>query len=120
MLLAVVASTLTTFCMQDDPGRPLMSFSGDPTLPWEQDKPEEPWNKNAFNYILPAFEIAAFEVLLNLFDRNVIAPQDYSVNAETIRANLHHHWVLDNDPFSTNMLQHPYSGAIFYGFARSA
>jgi len=42
------------------------------------------------------------------------------VTADSIRENIHHHWVLDNDPFETNMLQHPYSGAIYYGFARSA
>jgi hypothetical protein len=124
-LVAVAASILLTQGMPQaapDPDRSLMSLSGDPTLPWEDppSEPEEPWEKNAFNYILPAIEIAAFEVLLNQFDRHVIDSQAYGVNYDTLRANLHHAWVLDNDPFSTNMLQHPYSGAIFYGFARSA
>jgi len=136
--MALAASTLAAISLpqaaqdpRDGDGRYRMSLSAEPTLPWERElpdpevspaafEPEEPWSKNAFNYILPAFEIAAFEVLLNLFDRNEIDSTAYGVNADTIRANLHHAWVLDNDPFSTNMLQHPYSGAIFYGFARSA
>jgi len=119
MILAVAAS-LSMLCMPDDPDRHLMSYDGEPTLPWESVEPEEPWKKNAFNYILPAFEIVGFEVLLNLFDRNAFPGQGYEVTAESIRTNIHHHWVLDNDPFTINMLEHPYSGAIFYGFARSA
>src|SRR6185369_8305787 len=35
-------------------------------------------------------------------------------------ANLNSFWVIDQDPFSTNQLLHPYAGSIYHGFARSA
>jgi hypothetical protein len=33
---------------------------------------------------------------------------------------IHGPWTLDNDPFSMNMIMHPYMGSFNYGFARSA
>jgi hypothetical protein len=73
-----------------------------------------------YSYVIPALEILGFEVGLNEFDRHYIDKDVYGVNWSTIRHNLSHGWVFDTDPFSTNQLQHPYSGAIFYGFARSS
>src|SRR6185369_1322558 len=35
-------------------------------------------------------------------------------------ANLNSFWVIDQDPFSTNQLLHPYAGSVYHGFARSA
>jgi hypothetical protein len=73
-----------------------------------------------YSYVIPALEILGFEVALNEFDRHYIDKDVYGVNWSSIRHNLGHGWVFDTDPFSTNQLQHPYSGSIFYGFARSA
>jgi hypothetical protein len=38
----------------------------------------------------------------------------------SIRRNLRSGWVVDDDPFTTNQLGHPYQGSIYHGFARSA
>lgn len=126
---AIAASLSLAELPQDAPSR--LSLYDGPTVgeePSPEDavpaarlaKPEDVWDKNAFSYLAPVAEIVAFEVLLNLFDRNVTDPVAYGVTADSIRANLHHPWVLDVDSFSMNMFEHPYSGALFYGFARSA
>ncbi|MFO0983312.1 MAG: DUF3943 domain-containing protein [Planctomycetota bacterium] len=62
----------------------------------------------------------AFEFLLNQFDRNVIDADDYGSNFSTFKDNLRHGWVIDQDPFGVNQIEHPYSGALYHGFARSA
>lgn len=72
-----------------------------------------------YSYVIPALEILGFEVALNVFDRHT-DEEVYGVTASSIRHNLGHGWVFDTDPFAGNQLQHPYSGSIFYGFARSA
>jgi len=56
---------------------------------------------------------------LNLSNRTFIG-SPYHSNLSSIRHNLHHNWVVDNDPFSTNQFGHPYQGSIYHGFARSA
>jgi len=71
------------------------------------------------SYGIPAAEIAGFEFLLNRFDRHVYGA-DYDVTVPTIKRNLHHSWVVDNDPFKINQLGHPYQGSIYHGLARSA
>jgi hypothetical protein len=73
----------------------------------------------AKSYAIPAAEIVGFEFLLNRID-HVLYGRDYRVTASTIRRNLHHKWVVDNDPFKVNQLGHPYQGSIYHGFARSA
>jgi hypothetical protein len=71
--------------------------------------------------LLPALEIVGFQVLLNRYNR-VFGEQrgDYDVTADSIRRNLRSSWGTDKDPFETNQLGHPYQGAMYHGFARSA
>jgi hypothetical protein len=76
----------------------------------------EPQKKS---HAIPAAEIVGFELLLNRFDRRVYG-DDYAVTVPTIKRNLHHSWVVDNDPFKVNQLGHPYQGSMYHGFARSA
>ena len=71
------------------------------------------------SYWIPAVEILAFQAGLNLYDRQN-DPRTYATNEESIEANLNSVWVIDQDPFSTNQLLHPYAGSIYHGFARSA
>jgi len=71
------------------------------------------------SYVIPALEIIGFDVLLNLANRYSTS-KDYHSNFSSIRRNLHHSWVVDNDPFSTNQFGHPYQGSMYHGFARSA
>src|SRR5438876_10143979 len=71
------------------------------------------------SYALPALEIVVFDALLNLSNRTFIGSH-YHSNLSSIRHNLHHNWVVDNDPFSTNQFGHPYQGSLYNGFALSA
>jgi hypothetical protein len=71
------------------------------------------------SYLIPALEIVGFDALLNLVNRNFIG-EPYHSNLSSIRHNLSHGWVVDNDPFSTNQFGHPYQGSMYHGFARSA
>lgn len=72
------------------------------------------------SYAVPALEIFGFDALLNGFDRLEERPNVYDTNWSSIRHNLTHSWVFDNDPFSTNQFLHPYQGSMYHGFARSA
>lgn len=73
------------------------------------------------DYALPALEIVGFDALLNRIDHHVIkGTRDYDVSVASWRRNLHSSWVIDSDPFSTNQFAHPYQGAMYHGFARSA
>jgi len=72
------------------------------------------------SYVIPALEILGFQFLLNRYNNAFSGTDDYRVTAETIRNNLHGPWVTDNDPFSVNQFGHPYQGAMYHGFARSA
>jgi hypothetical protein len=74
------------------------------------------------SYLIPGVEVLAYLFLLNQFDRHYTEPTStYATNGDTIWHNLTDStWVVDNDQFSVNQFLHPYSGSIYYGFARSA
>jgi len=72
------------------------------------------------SYPIPALEILGFDFLLNQFNRNFLPGNDYDSNLSTIQRNLRRKWVVDDDPFKTNQLGHPYQGSMYHGFARSA
>lgn len=73
------------------------------------------------SYVLPAFEIVGFEVLLNIVNRNV-APShhDYESDLHTISENIQGGWSFDRDSFTVNQLGHPYQGSVYYTIARSS
>src|SRR5262245_1310322 len=71
------------------------------------------------SFWIPVVDIVAFEGLLNLYNRHFDG-SDYDSSWETIRDNLGGPWVVDDDPFAINQLWHPYQGAVYQGFARSA
>jgi len=71
------------------------------------------------SYAIPALEIVGFNGLLNVYDRHVYGG-DYQSTFSSIRRNLRGSWVVDSDPFHINQLYHPYQGAMYMGFARSA
>lgn len=73
------------------------------------------------DYALPALEIIGFDTILNRVNHRFIKDtRDYDVSLSSMRRNLHSSWVIDGDPFKTNQFLHPYQGAIYHGFARSA
>ena len=71
------------------------------------------------SYIIPALEIIGFDALLNVFDRLVLG-DPYHTSVASIRTHLRRRWVTENDPFAINQFGHPYQGAMYHGFARSA
>ncbi len=79
------------------------------------------------SYLIPALEIPAFLVLLNIYDRFAY-PNDmedgkkvYDTNLSTFWDHLvHGPWGIDRDAFSMNQFAHPYQGSMYQGFARSA
>jgi hypothetical protein len=72
------------------------------------------------SYWIPAAEIVGFQILLNQFNQHFNQEDVYRTNLSTIEDNLHSGWIIDNDPFATNQLLHPYQGSLYHGFARSA
>jgi hypothetical protein len=79
------------------------------------------------SYLIPALEIPAFLVLLNVYDR-LAYPNDmedgkkvYSVTPSTFWDHVvHGPWGVDQDSFAMNQFLHPYQGSMYHGFARSA
>ena len=77
--------------------------------------------------LLPVIESASFLTLLSIHNRIVLgdAMQDGKrVYSSTFASTWEHlrsqNWVHDQDPFNINQFQHPYQGAMMYGFARSS
>jgi hypothetical protein len=75
---------------------------------------------DAHSFLVPAYEIPAFQFLLNRFDHYVVDAATYPSPITNFKTNLHRSWVIDNDKFSTNQFLHPYQGSIYQGLARSA
>ena len=72
------------------------------------------------SYSIPAMEILGFDFLLNRINHQFSGSSDYDVTGKSIRYNLSHKWVTDNDPYRVNQFAHPYQGSMYHGFARSA
>jgi hypothetical protein len=116
VLAAAIAGTLSLWAGDGDDDL-FPAFEGRARIFLDE---EDPWRKNVSNYVVPVGEIIASEVLLNLYDRTFIDREVYGVTLDSVGDNLHHSWVLDTDPFAINMVAHPYTGALYYGFARAA
>jgi hypothetical protein len=86
---------------------------------------------NGKSRFIPALEIVGFEALLNVYGR-IVYPDDvdpnyseghkvFSVTPSTAWRHLTKGpWGFDGDSFQVNQIQHPYQGAVYQGFARSA
>jgi hypothetical protein len=75
---------------------------------------------DARSFLVPAYEIPAFQLLLNRYDHYALDAATYPSPITNFRNNLHRSWVVDNDKFATNQFLHPYQGSIYQGLARSA
>ena len=71
------------------------------------------------SFLLPVVEIVAMDAAINLAARYVDEPAFYQISPASIRRNLGHSWVVDDDPFEINQIGHPYQGAMYHGIARS-
>ncbi len=72
------------------------------------------------SFSVPAFDILGYEFLLNRVDHYTQDAATYPSPINNLHNNLHRSWVVDNDDFATNQFLHPYSGAVYQNFARSA
>ena len=72
------------------------------------------------SYLIPFFEVIAFDGALNLYDRTFIDKHTYGSTFKTFVDNLTTAPTLDSDSFQMNQFGHPYQGSIYFGFARSA
>lgn len=81
--------------------------------------PAQAWGKNR-SYLIPALDIIGFDTLLNQYNRHFISSKTYGSDPSSIWHNLKRGWHVDNDPYKTNQLLHPYQGSMYHGFARSA
>ncbi len=88
--------------------------------PAAEEAPESPFSESSKSYVIPALEIVAFDALLNRFDKAYFGCCDFDVTSRTVRRNLRSSWVVDRDPFLVNQVGHPYQGAMYHNFARSA
>ncbi len=87
----------------------------------DKPKPVLNWGEgDGKSYLVPVFDIVAFDVLLNVFNRQFSGIEDYDSDFDSLKDNLSRKWVYDTDPFDINQFGHPYQGSLYHGFARSA
>ena len=121
-MCVVLASTAALRpCLADDPKVQRESQDEAPTaFAAPPPQPIEEWGTgSAKSYLVPAYEIPAFQFLLNRFDHYTSDASTYPSPISNFEDNLHRNWVVDNDKFSTNQFLHPYQGSIYQGLARS-
>jgi hypothetical protein len=96
------------------------AFGADEPPPPKAEKPDTSAQIEASkSYVIPAAGIAGFDYLLNRLNRRHYGT-DYRSTLSSVKRNLRSGLVVDNDEFETNQLGHPYQGAMYHGFARSA
>lgn len=78
----------------------------------------EMWGDHS--YLIPLFEVVAFEAALNWYDRTHLDESIYGTTFKTFKENFTTAPVIDTDSFQINQLYHPYQGAMYFGFGRSA
>ena len=74
------------------------------------------------SYVVPGLETIGFLFLLNQYDRHFQSNKGiYRTGFDNFWDHLTDgKWVVDKDRFPINQFLHPYSGSVYYGFARSA
>lgn len=68
---------------------------------------------------LATSKIVGLNMSIWAFDRYVQKADFAYINIHTIKKNLKHGFVFDNDQMGTNMFLHPYHGSLYYNSARS-
>jgi len=120
--LAILSLLFSPLSKADDPKLHTEAQQEAPTA-FAAAKPEPilQWGTgDARSGLVPAYEIPAFEFLLNRFDHYAISAATYPSPLNNLRDNLHRKWVVDDDKFATNQFLHPYEGSVYQGLARSA
>jgi hypothetical protein len=63
--------------------------------------------------------VAGLNLGINLFDRYVLQADYARVTGKSIKNNLRHQFLWDNDNFDTNLFWHPYTGGLYFNAARA-
>jgi hypothetical protein len=63
--------------------------------------------------------VASINIGINLFDRYALNAYYARVTGASIRQNLKHQFLWDNDNFDTNLFWHPYTGGLYFNAARA-
>lgn len=66
-----------------------------------------------------AFETVGLNIGVWAFDRYALNGDFARINGTTMKNNIKHGFVWDNDQFSTNLFAHPYHGGLYFNTARS-
>ncbi|MDR1680579.1 MAG: DUF3943 domain-containing protein, partial [Prevotellaceae bacterium] len=66
-----------------------------------------------------AAQATSINIGINLFDRWALDAYYARVTGASIRKNLKHQFLWDNDNFSTNLFWHPYTGGLYFNAARA-
>jgi hypothetical protein len=125
-MLKLIAFTLALLAARvgvaDDPVADTLAQKQGPTaFAGAQPAPVLDWGVGeGRSFIVPAYEIPAFELLLNRFDHYAVDSAVYASPISNFKENTHRKWVVDNDAFATNQFLHPYQGAFYQGLARSS
>ena len=72
------------------------------------------------SFLIPALEVPAFIIGLNLADRLFGKSYAYSGPGTFWEHLWHGPWEYDIDPLFANVVAHPYTGSIYFNFARSS
>jgi hypothetical protein len=102
LLLLIVSSRLS---FADDPKLNSPPQKEAPTaFAAQEPSPVKDWGVGeGKSYLVPAWEVPAFELLLNRVDHYAVDSQVYASPLSNFKDNLHHKWVVDNDAFATNL-----------------
>ena len=121
-LLVLLSATGTALAADKDPKLDTPAQKEAPTaFAAKEPAPVLDWGAGrGKSHLVPAYEIAAFEFLLNRFDFYSSDREVYKFPTTNLKTNWDRRWVVDNDKFATNQFLHPYQGSIYQGFARSA
>ena len=66
-----------------------------------------------------AAEVVGLNFSINLFDRYALNADYARVTGESVKNNLKHQFLWDNDNFDTNLFWHPYTGGLYFNAARA-
>jgi hypothetical protein len=76
-------------------------------------------DRTTADYVAPAALVPVVNVLYWLPGKYVLEDYFADISLDTMRGNLRHGWVFDDDLFAVNQFGHPYQGNSYFATARS-
>jgi four helix bundle suffix protein len=105
---------LTPFTVE---AQSLQNVYSDTLLQYSANPTPVPRQKNRF--WKATGEVVALNLGIHLFDRYILNAEWARITGKSIRYNLTHPHIWDNDMMSTNFFGHPYCGGLYFNSARS-